>query len=296
MRMFGQLRKTLTATILLVLFVCRVNADIVYVTTPTNITQIANDGTVSVFLGPLNVPLGLTIDHAGNLYADSQFSNDILKIAPDASTSIIPGGPVTSGEFQGLAVDLSDNLYVAGTQLGSVIKITPEGIKSDIANGLNRPLAVTTDRFGNVWVSTERDKLIQKITPAGVVSLFASLNSAATGLAFGADGNLYASTPFDNVILSITPNGNVSTFATISNPIALAFESSGALDVLQGGQSGSIERLERNGIATVIASNLYYPDDMAIRSIPEPASITTFSLIGLGFVPRSGFRKIRSRN
>lgn len=136
-------------------------------------------------------PNGITIDAAGNLYvADSQ-SNNIRRITPGAVVTTITGsaagyadGPVAKARFnqpQGLAIDAAGNLYVADVLNYCIRKISTDGVVSTVAgNGsgnsapgfkdgagdvalFNRPLGLTIDAAGTIYVADQNNNRIRKI-------------------------------------------------------------------------------------------------------------------------------------
>jgi sugar lactone lactonase YvrE len=103
--------------------------------TPSEGTQVykaAPDGGISVFLDatPLHSPADLALDSAGNLYASYYDSLKILRIAPDGSYIVFPGGCSGDDAPNGLALDpQSGVLYTAlnggrTTPSPAVVKIT----------------------------------------------------------------------------------------------------------------------------------------------------------------------------
>ena len=158
-------------------------------------------GTAATF----NLPEGVAVDAAGNVYVADNGNNLIRKITPDGTVSTLAGsgmagsanGTGTAASFNspfGIAVDGTGNIYVADAGNNLIRKVTPAGVVSTFAgNGkkgtgnasgasasFNTPSGVTVDAAGNVYVSDENNNLIRKITAAGVVTTLA--NKPAKGL------------------------------------------------------------------------------------------------------------------
>jgi serine/threonine-protein kinase len=142
----------------------------------------------------LSQPIGIASDSAGNLYVSNVNNGDIVKIAPNATTSIFSHTDTTSWLYSGLALDKSGNLYAAERNNGAVVEITSLGAIQTIATGLFRPQAVAVDQNGTVY-SSNGDNTISKITASGSVSTFSSglSDSLGGGLAVDVDGNVYVS-------------------------------------------------------------------------------------------------------
>ena len=147
----------------------------------------SNDGTNSQ--ARFNVPGGLAVDAAHNLYVADTMNNTIRKITPDgtgtnwvvitlAGTAGIPGSrdgtgtnAQSSAQFylpSGVAVDSTGNLYVADIYNDLIRKITPQGVVSTLAGLLfanasadgyytnaqfNGPYGVAVDNAANIYVA-----------------------------------------------------------------------------------------------------------------------------------------------
>jgi streptogramin lyase len=155
-----------------------------YVYTVFNQTTFAG-GTID----ELDVPMGLAIDGAGNLYVSDVDARNIKKIAPSGAVSVFAGK--TPGQFH-----------------------TPYGL--------------AVDSKGNVFVSDRGDNKIKKITSSGDVSIFSG-NTAGefnlpTGIALDSDDNLYVADYGNNKVKKITPTGQISPVADFTSPFSIAVD------------------------------------------------------------------------
>ena len=110
-----------------------------------------------------NLPYGITVDGATNLYVTDSGNNTIRKITPSGLVSTIAGvagnsgtndGPDSAASFNGLAgiaVDGATNLYVADTGNNAIREITPGGVVSTITNVMS-PQGIAADSAGNIYV------------------------------------------------------------------------------------------------------------------------------------------------
>jgi sugar lactone lactonase YvrE len=96
------------------------------------------DGIRSTFASGLDLPTGLTLDNAGNLFV------------ADVST-------------QG-------NTHLRG----AIYKFTAGGVRSTFASGLTNPEALAFDNAGNLFVADSPGYAIYKFTPSGVRTTFAA--------------------------------------------------------------------------------------------------------------------------
>ncbi len=91
------------------------------------------------------LPMGLAIDSADNLYVADQGGDTIRKITPGALVTTLAGKGKVSGTNDGVG--------------GNARFTGPEG--------------VAVDRAGNVYVSDSGNDMVRKITPGGVVTTLA---------------------------------------------------------------------------------------------------------------------------
>lgn len=161
-----------------------------------------------------NLPHGITVDQAGNLYVVDHGNHLIRKITPAgvvttlAGLAGIPGNTDGSGaaaRFQfpaGIAVDGAGTLYVADSGNHRIRKLTPAGAVSTLAgsgtlgtaNGtgpaaqFNFPNGIAVASNGTLFVADNGNHAIRAITAAGVVTTF--LGQAGTSGTRDGTGNL----------------------------------------------------------------------------------------------------------
>ncbi len=145
-----------------------------------------------------NLPTGVAVDNAGNVYVADQSNNLIRKISPGGVVSTLAGTGI-SGSTNGTAVNATFNL----------------------------PAGVAVDNSGNVYVADAGNNLIRVITPAGIVTTLvgSGVQGAADGqgtaatfnnpysIAIDASGTLYVADEKNNMVRKISPNGMVLTIA-----------------------------------------------------------------------------------
>ncbi len=81
----------------------------------------------------LDVPFGVAVDAAGDVWVADAGSNRVVEIAPDGTMTTIGGRPVFSHP-EGVAVDASGDLFVADAGGSDVLEVRPHG-STDIGDG-----------------------------------------------------------------------------------------------------------------------------------------------------------------
>jgi len=198
---------------------------------------------------------GAATDASGTVYVVDTFSDTVSKIAADGTTSILAGS----------AADPS------GQQDGQ-----------GAAARFNNPVAVATDRYGNVYVSDRGNHTIRKITPTGLVSTVAGSATAApehrdgtasearflelqpNGLAIDATDKLYVLD--GDTLRMIAPDLSVYTLGfpggqslTLDAPAGIAVDHSGKVYIAE--RTAIVEYDTVHGELSILAGQMSSPGD-----------------------------------
>src|SRR5437667_340912 len=152
-----------------------------------------------------NLPTGVTVDGAGNVYVSDTFNHVIRKVAPTGEVTTLAGLAGSTGSANGtgsgarfyfpndVAVDIADNVYVADESNQTIRKVTPAGEVTTLAglagspgsaNGtgsnarFNYPAGVAVDSAGNFYMADNDNHTIRMVSPVGtnwVVTTLAGL-------------------------------------------------------------------------------------------------------------------------
>ncbi|MEO5881893.1 MAG: SMP-30/gluconolactonase/LRE family protein [Caldimonas sp.] len=266
------------------------------------------DGTGSA--ARFNVPRGLAVDSAGNVYVADTFNETIRKITPAGVVSTLAGLAGIGGSVDGtgsaarfsapysVAVDAAGTLYVADTSNQTIRRITPAGVVTTLAGlagsagfvdgtgnaaRFTNPRGVAVDTAGNIYVADSGTQTIRRITPAGTVSTLAGLapvvgSADGTGSAARfADPRGIAVDAADNVYIGDTGNRTVRkiTPAGVVTTLAGLANNAGNVD----GTGSAARFASPRGTAVDAAGNVYVADfnNESIRKITPAGVVTTFA-------------------
>jgi trimeric autotransporter adhesin len=256
-------------------------------------------------------PFNLTIAATGNLYIADQSNHRIRKIT--AGTGLIStvagngnfgltgdGGLATAATLSDptfVSVDASGNLYIADAGNDRIRKVTPDGKISTVAGApvgdggpatsafLDFPVAVTTDKTGDLFISDADNNRVRKVVPAGTISTIAGIGragydngagQAAAGLldspggtAVDTNGNIYIADTYNYRIRKVTPGGVISTIAGTGKS-----NFSG-----DGGPATAADIGSPTSVAVDAGGNIFFTDmDFSrIRKIAPSGTITTIA-------------------
>jgi sugar lactone lactonase YvrE len=226
------------------------------------VTTLAGSGTATFAEGTgtgasFNIPLGVAVDVARNVYVADGGNNRIRKISPAGVVSTLAGsgtaafaeGTGASASFNGpraVAVDTSDNVYVADqinqrvrivTPAGAVLTLAGSGIATfadgtGAAASFKYPAGLAVNG-GDVWVADSSNQRVRKVTSGGTVTTlagsaaftpFANGTGAAASfsgpqdVALDAAGNAYVADQNNHRIRKVTRAGVVTTLAGSGTP------------------------------------------------------------------------------
>ena len=193
------------------------------------VRKVTSSGTITTFAGSntlgagysgdggsatsaqLNLPLGVAVDSAGNVYIADTKNNRIRKVTPSGTitTAVGTGAGGFAGDGRGasaasingprsVAVDSKSQLYIADTGNNSIRKVDTNGIITTIAgNGageysgdggmavdaaLRTPYGVAVDASGSVYVADYGNSRIRKIgLNGGIITVAGNGQFAFTG-------------------------------------------------------------------------------------------------------------------
>ncbi|HRQ10679.1 MAG TPA: NHL repeat-containing protein [Trueperaceae bacterium] len=270
-------------------------------------------------MGTTNHGEGIAFDGEGNMWVSDIIGYLYRYDAASLASSGTPAPAVTIdatayGGLVGLAFDASGNLWTADFWNNRLLGYSPAQLTADgaptpsvviSANGssLSRPVAVSFDGQGNLWVANRDASTVVSFSPAqltatGTPAPTVTLNTSGGSLespyamAFDAGGNLWVSNISATVVrfdaAQLTSSGNPTPAATIdhsslgNNPLGLAFDANGALWVGDADTATSnLRRFANPGAlvgsvsptAGVVITDIGLTDGMLMAFSPPPANL-----------------------
>ncbi len=258
-----------------------------------------------------NLPQGIAVDGATNLYVADTANHTIRKITPSGVVSTLAGLAGSSGtnnatggsarfyEPEGIAVNSAGSLiYVGDTWNHGVRQITSLGAVTTLAGTLgtpgtnngaalsaqfNNPQGIAVDSAGNVYVGDTGNQVVRKIAAGGAVTMLAgSFGNFGTN-----NGTTTAAQFWDPQGVSLDGATNVYVADSFNNTIR-KITPAGVVTTLAGapGVSGSadgavvVARFSHpQGVAADAAGNVYVADsgNGTIRKIVAGPVVSTLA-------------------
>ena len=216
------------------------------------ITTVAGTGTAgfagdggSAGSAQLNLPFGVAVDAAGNLYIAEFGNNRVRMVSTNGNISTLAGNGVAgySGDDgqagsamlngpQGVAVDGAGNVYIADSANNRVRRVAPNGVITTVAgNGIagfsgdggygvnaqvGNPVAVATDSVGNLYVA-DGSARVRKLFVSGLITTIAGSTRGYSGDG-GSAPNALMNGPS---ALAIDAAGSIWVADTLNNAVRL---------------------------------------------------------------------------
>jgi sugar lactone lactonase YvrE len=263
----------------------------------------------------LNMPGGLAVDSAGNIYIADTDDNTVLEVSTLGIVTTVAGtglqsyggdgGPATSAFLDapaGIAIDANNNLYICDTHNNRVREVVGGIINTIAGTGaagfsgdgtaatgamLDLPTAVAVDSKGNVYIADTDNNRIREIVGTTINTV------AGNGLQiYSGDGGLATAAGIDspngvavdaqfNLYIGDTHNQRVR-MVTVATGIITTLAGTGFKGFTADGPSSAAALARPLGVAVNGSGNVYVADsdNNRIRSIGGN-SVTTIAGNGI---------------
>jgi len=262
-----------------------------------------------------NLPSGLAVDGAGNVYVADAENHSIRKITPAGAVTTLAGSSGHKGSADGsgsaarfarprsVAVDGAGNLYVADSDNHTIRKITPQGLVMTLAGFARKvgsadgtgasarfylPLGVAVDGAGNVYVADTNNHAIRKITPDGVVTTWAgspdedflgNIDGTGTSARFYLPSGVAVDEAGNVYVVDAIETVRRITRAAVVTTLAGTPSQAGSADGTGSAARFNMQFWGPNGVAVDGAGNLYVTDvsNSTIRKISPAGEVGTLA-------------------
>ena len=246
----------------------------------------------------LNLPYGLAVDAAGNVYIADLGNNRLRRVSTDGTIATVAGngqkrssgdgGPASAATLatpRNVAVDAAGNIYVSEFEGHRIRKIAPDGrIETAAGTGapglrgdggpaalaqFNFPAGLAVDLSGALYVADSQNHRVRKIFPGGVITTLLGGTSGTalltpTAVAVNPAGAVYVADR-SRVVRVYSPSGAWSTVAGTG-------EQGFAGD---GGPAQAARLNAANDLAVDPAGGLYLADGARLRRVSPFGVIAT---------------------
>lgn len=175
----------------------------------------------------LKRPMGVAVTPDGTIYATSNTTNRVVRIANGQMTTVkltLPAGSAVNNIW-GIAAEPDGNLVFTSKGNKKVFRMTPDGNCTEIAPGdgkeWDNPMDIKVTSDGTIYVAnrgsltaaTRKNQVIRKIETDGTITDYNMSDCKQGPCAIGIDGqgNIYAGNGADFVIYKFTADGQRST-------------------------------------------------------------------------------------
>ena len=275
----------------------KVSGGIIATIAGTGVAGFSGDGG-SALNAQLNLPYGLALDSAGNVYVADLGNQRVRRITPDGIITTVAGTGRKASSPDGaaptdtsllsprnVAVDAAGNLYIAEFEGHRVRKLTPDGKLSTVAGTgvagssgdgsrasaaqIDYPAGMAFDRAGGLYFADSGNNAVRKLYADGTIGTVLGRNPDTT--------------LFSPLAVAVDPAGTLyvgdSTFVVRAYTTAgkwIGYAGNGVPSFSgDGGPAASAALTSVNDLAADLNGNLFIADAVRLRRVDPLGIIVT---------------------
>jgi streptogramin lyase len=181
-------------------------------------------------------PYGIAVDGTGSVWLANRLTANVTKLNSAGQVRFVVPlaallGAQPNADLGGIATDSENEAWVTLTSSNRVVQIHADG-GVDLASHPvgTAPVAVATDRFGNVWVANSGSNDVTKLDSTGAEASGSPFAAGSLPSAIVCDraGRAYIANHDSNDVTILEPNGSLNgNFPAGVNPVEIAIDFAG---------------------------------------------------------------------
>jgi subtilisin family serine protease/streptogramin lyase len=204
-------------------------------------------------LGGGRAPYGVAVDSRGSVWLANRLNATATKLNAAGQVRFLTSvfGATENVDVGGIAVDINDVAWLTLESQNIVVRIfangNPDLTTYAVGGG---PVAIATDRFGNLWVANSTTNNVTKLLPNGqqVGGSPYAVGTTPSAIVCDRTGRAYVANWGSNDITILSATGTlVGTFAAGLRPIEITLDFAGSIWV-SNDNDNKLTRLDSDGM------------------------------------------------